>query len=144
MHAELAELHADLVECRSVYISNVNSTKWEAVRTHSRLQVEVWEKPMQLSQRLKSAAKVPLFGWEDALERTQADRYGTHIKRCISSPQDVEWIDAANRYPELLETAKGPILPFTLKGTTDYAAAQCIRRWCNSCSRTSTHRHTGQ
>ena len=100
----------------------MNSSKWEEVREHSRLEVEVWKKPLQPSQRLKSADKVLLFGWTDALEKTQADRYGPHIKSCISSPRDVQWIDAANHYPKLLETAKGRVLPFTLKGTTDYAA----------------------
>lgn len=122
MAAQLAEIHADLHNRRSVALSGVNLTKWEQIREHSRLEVEVWEEPMQPCRKLKSADKVPLFGWTDALEKTQAERYGPHIQQCISTPGDVQWIDAANRYPLLLETAKGRVLPFTLRGTTDYAA----------------------
>jgi hypothetical protein len=119
--AQLAEIHADLVGRRSVFISTVNSLKWEEIREHCGLVVKVHKKPLQPSLELKSADKVPLFGWADASERKQADRYGTFIQGCISSPEDVVWIDA-NHHPSLLETMKGRVLPFTLKGTTDYAA----------------------
>ena len=39
--AQLAELHNNLMEQRSVKISNVNSSKWEEVRAFSMLEVRV-------------------------------------------------------------------------------------------------------
>ncbi|DBA79685.1 TPA: hypothetical protein ACH3X1_008358 [Trebouxia sp. C0004] len=119
---QLAEFHEDLIERRSVNISDVNSSKWEEVRASSKLEMKVWEKPFQPSHELKTADKVPPFGWTNDLERTQADRYGPHIQSCISTPRNVQWIDAANSYPKLLETGKCSSLPFALKGSTDYAA----------------------
>lgn len=120
--AQLAELHESLKKRRSVLISDVKSSEWEKVRASSNLKVKVWEKPMQPSHQLKTADKVPLFGWTGNLERTQADRYGPHIQSCITLPRDVQWIDAANNYPRLLDTHQYSFLPFALKGSTDYAA----------------------
>ena len=121
---QLAEIHEDLIERRSVNISDVNSSKWEEVRASSKLEVKVWEKPIQPSHELKTADQVPPFGWTGDLERTQADRNGPHIKSCISTPRNVQWIDAANSYPKLLQTGKCSSLPFALKGSTDYAAVE--------------------
>ena len=106
-------------------ICDICTSKWEEVRAYSKLEVRVWQKPIQLSQELKTASQVPHFVWADALERSQADRYGPHIQSCTSTPREVQWIDAANRYPTLLETGKCSALPFPLKGTTDYAAVEC-------------------
>ena len=72
----------------------------------------------------QKADQLPHFAWTGDLERTQADRYGPHIQSCITTPRDMPWIDAANSYPLLLETAKCSSLPFALKGTTHYAAVQ--------------------
>lgn len=121
---QLAEIHEDLIERRSVNISDVNSSKWEEVRASSKLEVKVWEKPIQPSRELKTADQVPPFGWTGDWERTQADRYGPHIQSCISTPRNVQWIDAANSYPKLLETGKHSSLPFALKGSIDYAAVK--------------------
>ena len=121
---QLAELHEELVERRSVNISDMNSSEWEEVRAFSKLEVKVWGKLIQPSHKLKTADKVPHFGWTGDLERSQADRYGPHIQSCISAPRHVQWIDAANSYPKLLETAKCSSLPFALKGSTDYAAVE--------------------
>ena len=74
--AQLAELHNNLMEQRSVKISNVNSSKWEEVRAFSMLEVRVWDKPIQPNHMLKTADKTPVFGWTGNLEKTQADRYG--------------------------------------------------------------------
>ena len=122
--AKLAELHKEMLERRSVNITDINSSKWEEVRACSKLEVRVRSKPIQPSQMLKTADQVPHFAWTGGLERTQAERYGPHIQSCIATPRDMQWIDAANSYPLLLETAKCSSLPFALKGTTHYAAVQ--------------------
>ena len=124
MAAQLNDMHQDMLERRSVDISDVNSTKWEDIRSASKLSVGTWIEQINPMRTLKSEAQFDRFGWGEALEKSQAAHYGPHIQHLISTPREIQWIDAANKYPQLLGTAKSSSLPFTLKGTTDYAAVQ--------------------
>jgi len=45
-----------------VNISDVNSSKWEEVGACSKLEVKVWQKPIQPNQMLKTADQVLHFG----------------------------------------------------------------------------------
>ncbi len=122
IHAWLQESRQEKLAKRTIAISNVNGSVFEAIREKAGLVVE-----FEPNLDLPYSKKVPAFEWGKDLERSQAGSYITHLKTFISlGNEECTWIDAANSYQQLLTTNAITSLGRNFRGTTDVAV--CDRR----------------
>lgn len=100
----------------AVSVSKVDSGIWQEVATKAQLTVKPYTGEVSATEHEEPA----MFGWDDRLERSQADRYMPHMNKILSfDPRRYQLVDAANHHTLLL-SVKGLAdqLGYEFKGRT--------------------------
>lgn len=85
----------------SVCVSDVNSDVWQTVESNARLAVTPFVGDIKASRM----SDPPPFGWDDRLEKAQADRYMPYLNGILGwKGRQYQLVDAANNYPKMLTT----------------------------------------
>ena len=104
---------------KSIHVSSVGSTAWEKIQRKAGLTV----RPYNGSFAAPELEQPPKFGWDDRLERAQAERYMPYLSTYLPfSKQAYQLVDAANNHPNMLSVS-GLVneLGYEISGTTDVA-----------------------
>lgn len=109
----LAEQKAKQKSKKSVCLSSVSQSIWDTLQRQEGLKMTF----KAIGSEPKCLSDLPAFGWDDRLEKSQADRYIVHLNQ-IKRGREWKLIDAANKHPTLLSGSFGG---WNFKGTTDVA-----------------------
>eukprot|EP00891_Asterochloris_glomerata_P008798 jgi/Astpho2/8798/Aster-05441 len=103
---------------KSVHISKAGTSVWDAVQGRAKLKVKTFNGTIPVTPR-----QVPAFGWDERLERTQADRYMPHLHKFVRlQDRELCLIDTANHHTQLLvDVQHQNQLGYKFRGTTDVA-----------------------
>jgi len=104
---------------KSVNVSDVGSVVWNEVQDKAKLKVIPYTGHIVATE----LEKPPPFGWDDRVERSQADRYLPHMRKYLPmSTWDYELVDVANRHPTLLRVrGLAKQTGYDFSGTSDVA-----------------------
>ncbi|RIA93619.1 hypothetical protein C1645_735389 [Glomus cerebriforme] len=107
-------------ESSSVHISNVTEGNWMKILEFTGLDYEATEREVEFSNLdLELNEKIDAFKWTDAIERSQNDRYKTHLRDILklSIFQKLGLYDPTG--DDKFLSTNTDILPMRLSGTTD-------------------------
>ena len=102
-----------------IRVSDVGSTAWEKIQRKAGLTVSPYSGSFE-APRLEPPSQ---FGWDDRLERAQAERYMPYLNSCLPfDKRAYQLVDAANKHPKMLSVSSlADELGYEISGTTDVA-----------------------
>ena len=104
---------------KSIRVSKVGSTAWEKIQRKAGLTVSPYSGNFEAPKLEPS----PKFGWDDCLERAQAERYMPYLNMCLPfDKRAYQLVDAVNKHPYMLSVSSlADKLGYKISGTTDVA-----------------------
>lgn len=121
MHEYMQQQRARELAALTIAISDVKTEAFQEMKSKADITLE--DHP---DLGFACSKIIPRFGWDERLERAQADRYILHLSSSISlGSRQLTWVDAANRHPQLLTCDAHLSLGRKFRGTTD--AVVCSR-----------------
>ena len=102
-----------------IRVSKVGSTAWEKIQRKAGLTVS----PYSGNFEAPKLEPPPKFGWDDRLERAQAERYMPYLNTCLPfNKRAYQLVDAANKHPNMLSVSSlADKLGYEILCTTDVA-----------------------
>ena len=104
---------------KSIRVSKAGSSAWKKIQRKAGLTVS----PYSGNFVAPELEQPPKFGWDDRLERAQAEQYMPYLNTYLPFNQRAyQLVDAANKHPNMLSVSSlADQLGYEISGTTDVA-----------------------